>query len=292
VSIALGARDFDAARSALEELESLGPIVQSAAHQAALEGARGEVALAEDRADDAITLLRRAIRGWCEVEAPYEAAQVRTVIALAYESASDVGAARREREAALATFERLGAARDAEQLRAILETPEHQRATRTFMFTDIVDSTKMLDVVGDQSWNDLLRWHDRTLRACFDRHDGEEIKHEGDGFFVAFISAKAALDCSIEIQRLLATHRREHGFAPRVRIGIHACEATRYGKDYTGRGVHETARIAASAEAAEILVSLQTIQGLTIETTNRRSLSLRGFAEPVPVAGVDWTPTS
>jgi len=180
--------------------------------------------------------------------------------------------------------------RDAEQLRATLETPAQQRTIRTFMFTDIVDSTKMLDLVGDQSWNDLLQWHDRTLRACFERHDGEEIKHEGDGFFVAFISPKPALDCSIEIQRLLATHRREHGFAPRVRIGVHACEATRYGKDYTGRGVHETARITASAGAAEILVSLQTIQGLTIGTTNRRSLSLRGFAEPAAVASVDWTP--
>ena len=69
-------------------------------------------------------------------------------------------------------------------------------------------------------------WHDRTLRACFDRHGGEEVKHEGDGFFVAFADGRSALECAIATQRTLDQHRREHGFAPQVRIGVHEAEVT------------------------------------------------------------------
>ena len=48
----------------------------------------------------------------------------------------------------------------------------------------------------------------------------------GDGFFASFADASAAASCAVAIQRLLAEHRRLHGFAPQVRIGMHAAEAT------------------------------------------------------------------
>lgn len=289
VSIAIAAGDLTVTRRALDELESLGAIIESTAHQAALQTARGETALAEDRAGSAVTHLRGAIRGWCEVEAPYEAAQARLVLARAYESEAEPGAARLERETALATFDRLGARHDAERVRSDLEPPDQERATRTFMFTDIVDSTRVIEAIGDEAWNDLLAWHDRTLRGCFDRHSGEEIKHEGDGFFVAFASPKHGVDCAIEIQRVLVEHRRQHGFALRVRIGVHATEATRYGNDYIGRGVHETSRITAAAGPAEILVSEHTLEGLSVTIAELRSLDLKGLTAPVAATVVDWT---
>lgn len=59
-------------------------------------------------------------------------------------------------------------------------------STRTFMFTDIVKSTTLVEAIGDDAWEDLLRWHDVTLRSLFAGHGGEEIDHAGDGFFVAF----------------------------------------------------------------------------------------------------------
>jgi class 3 adenylate cyclase len=173
-------------------------------------------------------------------------------------------------------------------LRAVLDQSNQQQVARTFMFTDIVGSTKMLDAIGDEAWNTLLQWHDRTMRGCFVGHAGEEIKHEGDGFFVAFPSASEALECGIEIQRLLAEHRRQHGFAPSVRIGVHTASATRYGRDYIGRGVHETARIAAAGGAGEILVSETTIEGLKVAVGERRTLRLKGLPDPVEVAVIDW----
>src|SRR5206468_3254058 len=83
----------------------------------------------------------------------------------------------------------------------------------------------------------------RELRSAFAHHRGEEVNSTGDGFFVAFERALDGLDCAVDIQRRLARHRREHGFAPRVRIGLHTAEATREGRDYRGRGVHVAARI-------------------------------------------------
>ncbi len=52
------------------------------------------------------------------------------------------------------------------------------------MFTDIVTSTEMVEVIGDAAWNDIINWHDRTLRQIFGDHHGEEVKQTGDGFFV------------------------------------------------------------------------------------------------------------
>ena len=118
-----------------------------------------------------------------------------------------------------------------------------RRVTKTFMFTDIVTSTDLVGLIGDEAWGELLKWHDRDLRSAFANHRGEEVKHTGDGFFVAFERASDALDCAVDIQRRLARHRREQGFAPTVRIGLHTAEATRQGRDYSGRGVHVAARI-------------------------------------------------
>ena len=115
--------------------------------------------------------------------------------------------------------------------------PSGSREVRTFMFTDIVGSTALVEAIGDEAWHDLLHWHDDALRRCFASNEGEEVHHTGDGFFVAFPDARTALACAIAIQRTLADHRRDHGFAPQVRIGVHGAEATRVGDDYEGAGV-------------------------------------------------------
>lgn len=143
------------------------------------------------------------------------------------------------------------------QLRGTM-VPEPLRVVKTFMFTDIVKSTNLVEVLGDEAWGALLSWHDQTLRSLFAAHRGEEVVSTGDGFFVGFDSPEAALACAVAIQRKLAEHRQTHGFAPQVRIGVHASDATQVGRNFRGKGVHEAARIAALAEAGEILASRQT----------------------------------
>ncbi|MGH2825943.1 MAG: BTAD domain-containing putative transcriptional regulator [Actinomycetota bacterium] len=164
------------------------------------------------------------------------------------------------------------------------------RLARTFMFTDIVGSTRLLETIGDRAWSDLVRWHDDTLRTCFLTHNGEEIDRAGDGFFVAFENQTAAIDCAIGIQRALYEHRRDHGFAPHLRIGLHSSEATAEAGGYSGKGVHEAARIGALAEAGEIVASVATITSsdTTYGFAHQRKVNVKGISTPLEVATVNW----
>ncbi len=74
--------------------------------------ARGAVHLAEGEAQPALTALRLAAAVWQELEAPYDVARARLLVGLACRDLGDEDAASLELEAALATFERLGAVPD------------------------------------------------------------------------------------------------------------------------------------------------------------------------------------
>jgi class 3 adenylate cyclase len=157
------------------------------------------------------------------------------------------------------------------------------------MFTDIVKSTNLAEAMGDDAWLELLRWHDETLRSTFASHNGEEVGTTGDGFFVVFDGPDAAVTCAVAIQRRLADHRKQHGFAPQVRIGVHASEAAQVEKDFRGKGVHEAARIAALAEGGEIIASRETVgAGSQYPVSEARAVTLKGITEPVEVVTIDW----
>ena len=76
------------------------------------------------------------------------------------------------------------------------------------MFSDIEDSTVLTERLGDQAWQELLRKHNALIREQLRAHDGYEVKTMGDGFMVAFQSAKKGLDCAIAIQRAFADAQR------------------------------------------------------------------------------------
>jgi class 3 adenylate cyclase len=212
------------------------------------------------------------------------------LLARALRHSGDSAAAHREIEAAHGAFERLGAIPDAARAKRQLEEPAASPtvAQRTLFFSDIVGSTQLIEAIGDAAWHDMVAWLDGSLRKCFVTHGGEEVDHAGDGFFVAFPDSKSALECAVEIQRKLADHRREHGFAPKIRIGVHATSANQSGGSYRGRGVHEASRIAALAGPDEILASRETVPPGFI-VSDPREVSVKGIAKPVEVVRIDWT---
>lgn len=145
VTIALAADDLEAAHAALNHFEVRAAASGTPAFAAALSGARGEVALTEGRTSDAVGELRAACRLWAEVEAPYEAAQTRVVLARAFRDEGSEADAELELEAALTTFERLGAQLQARRISALLSRrASGARRVLTFVFTDIVDSTRLV----------------------------------------------------------------------------------------------------------------------------------------------------
>lgn len=163
-----------------------------------------------------------------------------------------------------------------------------RRVEKTFMFTDIERSTNLVEALGDEAWQALLRWHDETLRSQFAEHKGDEVVATGDGFFVGFDSPDEALACAVAIQRQLDEHRRMHGFAPKVRIGVHATGATQLGRNFSGKGVHEASRIAGLASGSEIIASKETAAGSRFPVSEPQTVTLRGTSEPVDIVTVEW----
>ena len=166
-------------------------------------------------------------------------------------------------------------------------TAEPRRVVKTFMFTDIVKSTNLVEAIGDEAWESLLQWHDDTLNRLFTMHHGEVVVSTGDGFFVGFESPDAGIECALDIQRTLAEHRKAHGFAPQVRIGVHASPATEVEGNFRGRGVHEAARIAALAEGGEIVASRETA-GDSVRASEPRTVHLKGITEPMEIVSIEW----
>jgi class 3 adenylate cyclase len=293
VQIALSVGEIEEARAAAEELAEIAEDYGTTALSAHAAAAAGAVALAESNADAALRDLRRAIHLYQEVETPYEAAGVRLLAAEAYRLDGDADAAELELRAAHATFDRLGAVRDvrrtAEALGRLASAAGGERAGRTFLYTDICDSTPLVAAIGDEAWTGLVGWHDRTLRKLFSEYGGEEVDHSGDGFFVAFPDARTAVACAAAVQRRLAAHRRTNGFAPEVRIGVHTTEASRGPGGYSGKGVHEAARVGDLGGPGEIYASLATaelVDGLA--HSEPETVTLKGISEPVAVVTIDW----
>jgi class 3 adenylate cyclase len=296
IDIALARGEMEAAREAVEELESIAAAYKRPLFEAGALTAKGELLLGEDRPSEASPILGRSWRLWLDNDLPYESARARLRYAEAVAAEGDKATAQRDLRAVRTVFERLGAMLDLQRVDGLLgEGPAPQasaeRVIRTFMFTDIVTSTDLIGLVGDEAWGELLSWHNRELRSAFASHRGEEVKSTGDGFFVTFDKAAEAIECAVDIQRRLSRHRREHGFAPSVRIGLHAAEATRDGRDYRGRGVHVAARVGGAASGQEILVSTDVLERagqIRFKVSEPRALTLKGVGEPVEVRAIDW----
>jgi len=298
VEIALARGDLDIARAAVEELEVIAADFDRPLHKAGALTARGELLLGEQRPVEASPILGKSWRLWQTTDLPYEAAQARLRYAEALTAEGDADGAKRDLLAARKVFDSLGATRDLRRVDAIIEADGPGAApapaatvTKTFMFTDIVTSTDLIELIGDAAWEEMLSWHDRELRKAFAKARGDEVNHTGDGFFVAFDRARDGIDCAVDIQRRLARHRREHGFAPWVRIGLHSAEATRRGSDYSGRGVHIAARVGAAAGRDEILATASVTTASNESTyalSEPRELELKGVRGTVEARAVDW----
>jgi class 3 adenylate cyclase len=139
------------------------------------------------------------------------------------------------------------------------------------MFTDIVASTERASALGDRAWRDLLVRHHTVVRRELGRFRGQERDTAGDGFFATFDGPARAIRCA---QAIVA------GTEPLgldVRIGIHIGECELHEDKLAGLAVVVGARIAALADAGEVLVSgtvrdLVSGSGLAFEDRGLREL--------------------
>jgi DNA-binding CsgD family transcriptional regulator len=120
VQIALAGAAVEQADAAAAELAATAERFDSDGLRAIAHRCQGEVALARERGVSALGSLRTAVSLWQGLDAPYEAARTRVLLAQAYRALDDDDAAVRECAAARACFERLGADAD---LRALDASP-------------------------------------------------------------------------------------------------------------------------------------------------------------------------
>ncbi len=146
------------------------------------------------------------------------------------------------------------------------------RGTVTFLFTDIENSTRLMQEMGDR-YPAAQAAHHEILREAFQSNEGHELRTEGDSFFCVFASAVDACLAAAAAQRSLAGHDWEKGEALRVRIGLHTGEAPLVGNEYIGLDVHQAARVAGAAHGGQVLIS-DTTRGL-VEGKLKPGLKLR-----------------
>lgn len=122
-----------------------------------------------------------------------------------------------------------------------------------FLFTDIVGSTPRWES-DPEEMGTALPVHDEALTAAFGSAGGEIVKHTGDGLLVVFDDVADAVRAAVEGQRAL--HRAfAGGERLEVRMGIDCGVAAIHGHDYVGPVLNRAARVMATADGGQIVVT-------------------------------------
>ena len=166
--------------------------------------------------------------------------------------------------------------------------------TVTILFTDVEESTLLTTSQGDEAANYIMRAHREVVRGQIDIHEGYEVKSIGDGFMIAFTSARKALACAIDIQRALLRHNADQPQDKHVRVrsGLHTGEVIREEGDLYGAAVIAASRIADKAKGGQILIS-ETARGIIghseeVELIDAGVFPLKGFPDEWRLFEVNW----
>ncbi|HUQ17797.1 MAG TPA: AAA family ATPase [Candidatus Saccharimonadales bacterium] len=164
-------------------------------------------------------------------------------------------------------------------------------ALRAFLFADLRDYTAFVEREGDRAAADLIADYRRLIRDRLARHDGAELKTEGDSFYIAFPSPSRAIAFGADIFQ--AAHAEG---ARRIRfgVGIHAGETVPLEGQFVGSAVNVAARVGAMAGDGELLVT-DTVRalvrtGTTFPFEDRGPVALKGVSEPIHLYAVHWRP--
>ena len=128
--------------------------------------------------------------------------------------------------------------------------------------------------LGDARWREVIEAHHALVRRQLGRFRGRELDAAGDGFFAAFDGPARAIKCACAITEGV----RELGLE--VRAGLHAGECELVDGKVGGIAVHIGARVAANADAGEVVVSSTVkdlVAGSGIPFDERGAVELKGI---------------
>ncbi len=154
----------------------------------------------------------------------------------------------------------------------------------TFLMTDIVDSTGLLQQLGDH-YAGILADLRRLMRSAVRRAGGREVDARGDEYFAVFRHAPSAVVAARAIQVAVARHPWPEGVAPRLRVGIHSGRPALTDAGYVGLAVHAVNRICGTAAPGQVLISAAALGAMGEERPAALGEAgihqLRGVREPM-----------
>src|SRR4051812_22041699 len=100
---------------------------------------------------------------------------------------------------------------------------DHPTGTVTFLFTDIVGSTKLAQAYPAE-WETARQRHHAILRTAIESQRGHVFQIVGDAFCGAFATAPDALAAAFAAQAALCAEAWDPT-AIKVRMGLHTGEA-------------------------------------------------------------------
>jgi class 3 adenylate cyclase/CheY-like chemotaxis protein len=171
------------------------------------------------------------------------------------------------------------------------DNPASAIRCRTLLFSDMEDSTRLIDRFGQRGTEALVRHH-AIVREVVEAHHGRVFERIGDAAYAVFEDAADALAAAVEIhQRLTAEDWGPMGRI-RVRIGMDTGDLEEREGRFFGRPLYRCARIQSLARGGETLLSAPTAvdtHGAVPQGHVLRDLGthrLRGLSESERVWGI------
>ena len=158
---------------------------------------------------------------------------------------------------------------------------EPKRELTAIMFIDMVGYTAMMQK-DERKTQNLVKRQRELIKPLVEKHSGEVLRYIGDGTLCTFRSAIEAVNCAVEIQKVLKDEDELN-----LRIGIHVGDIVFEGDDVYGDGVNVASRLEPLAESGGICVSGQVYDNIKnqpeMKTVFLGEKNLKNIAKPIMV---------
>jgi class 3 adenylate cyclase len=162
------------------------------------------------------------------------------------------------------------------------------------LFSDVVGSTRIYELLGDQCARQMVATCVGLMRKATKQYRGNVVKTMGDEVMATFVSADDALNAAAQMQRLVAAHPelQVEGQPIALRIGCHFGPVMLETRDVFGSTVHTANRMTSQAKAGQIVITASTAQHLPEEwRSSVRQIdvaTMKGQSSEVTLCEVLW----